>query len=47
MEPNTYWATYDDDAIVMENHLSEILNKDISVRDLGPIGYEKYHFYKF
>ena len=47
MEPNTYWATYDDDAIVMKNHLSEILNKDISVRDLGPIGYEKYHFYKF
>ena len=47
MEPNTYWATYDDDVIVMKNHLSEILNKDISVRDLGPIGYEKYHFYKF
>jgi hypothetical protein len=47
MEPNTYWATYDDDAIVMKNHLSEILNKDILVRDLGAIGYEKYHFYKF
>jgi hypothetical protein len=47
MEPNIYWATYDDDAIVMKNHLSEILNKDILVRDLGAIGYEKYHFYKF
>jgi hypothetical protein len=47
MEPNIYWATYNDDAMVMKNHLSEILNKDISVIDLGPIGYEKYHFYKF
>jgi hypothetical protein len=47
IEQNIYWATYDDDAIVMKNHLSELLNKGISVRDLGPIGYEKFHYYIF
>jgi hypothetical protein len=47
MEPNTYWATYNDDAMVIKNHLSELLNKDISVKDLGPIGYEKFHYYTF
>ena len=47
VQPNIYWATYNDDAIVMKNHLSEVLNKDISIRDLGPIGYEKFHYYTF
>ena len=47
MEPNIYWATYNDDAMVMKNHLSELLYKDISVKDLGPIGYEKFHYYTF
>jgi len=47
LEPNIYWATYNDDAMVMKNHLSELLNKDISLKDLGPIGYEKFHYYTF
>ena len=47
IKPNIYWATYNDDAIVMKNHLSELLNKDILLRDLGAIGYEKYHYYAF
>jgi len=29
----------------MQNYLSDKLKKDVAVKDLGPIGYDQYHFY--
>jgi hypothetical protein len=42
-----YWATNKDDILIMQNYLSEGLNSDVPVKDLGPVGYDQYHFFKF
>jgi len=46
-KPNVYWATNKDDSFVMQEYLSEKLNKNIPTTDLGPIGYQQYHYFKF
>ena len=46
-KPNVYWATNKDDSIVMQEYLSEKLNKNTLATDLGPIGYQQYHYFKF
>jgi hypothetical protein len=47
IKPNVYWATNKDDSIVMQKYLSEKLNKNVLATDLGPIGYQQYHYFKF
>jgi hypothetical protein len=46
-KPNIYWATNKDDFIVMQKYLSEKFNKNYFAVDLGPIGNEQYHYFKF
>jgi hypothetical protein len=46
-KPNVYWATNKDDSIIMQKYLSEKFNKNKFAIDLGPIGYEQYHYFKF
>jgi hypothetical protein len=46
-KPNVYWATNKDDFMVMQKYLSEKYNMNDSAIDLGPIGYEQYHYFKF
>jgi hypothetical protein len=46
-KPNVYWATNKDDSFVMQEYLSEKLNKNVLATDLGPIGYQQYHYFKF
>jgi hypothetical protein len=47
LSTDVYWATNKDDILVMQNYLSEGLNSDVPVKDLGPVGYDQYHFFKF
>jgi hypothetical protein len=47
MKPNVYWATNADDISAMKQHLSERMKRDVVVTDLGSIGYEQYHYFKF
>ena len=47
LSTDVYWATNKDDILVMQNYLSEGLKSDVPVKDLGPIGYDQYHFFKF
>jgi hypothetical protein len=44
--PNVLWATKKDDFEVIQEYFNINLNKQISLEDLGPIGYDQYHFYK-
>jgi len=46
-KPNVYWATNKDDILVIQNYLSERLKKDVFYKDLGAIGYDQYHYFKF
>ena len=46
-KPNVYWATNKDDFMVMQKYLSEKYDKNNLAIDLGPIGYEQYHYFKF
>ncbi|MEN9327075.1 MAG: hypothetical protein RI943_1515 [Bacteroidota bacterium] len=43
---NVYWASSRDDFTTMKNYLEFHLDKNISIEDLGSIGYEQYHYYK-
>ena len=44
--PNVLWATNKDDFKTIQEYFTIKLNKQITLEDLGPIGYEQYHLYK-
>ena len=44
--PNVLWATNKDDFKTIQEYFSIKLNKQITLEDLGPIGYDQYHLYK-
>lgn len=44
--PNVLWATNKDDFKTIQKYFSIKLNKQITLEDLGPIGYDQYHLYK-
>jgi hypothetical protein len=44
--PNVLWATNKDDFETIQEYFTIKLNKQITLEDLGPIGYDQYHFYK-
>ena len=44
--PNVLWATNKDDFQTIQEYFTIKLNKQITLEDLGPIGYDQYHFYK-
>ena len=46
LENNVYWATNKDDFMTVEEYLTKKFGKEISIEDLGPIGYDQYHYYK-
>jgi len=43
---NVYWATNKDDFITIKEYLSDQYGKEIAIKDLGPIGYDQYHYYQ-
>ena len=44
--PNVLWATNKDDFQTIQEYFTIKLNKQITLEDLGPIGYDQYHLYK-
>ena len=44
--PNVLWATNKDDFKTIQEYFNIELNKQITLEDLGPIGYDQYHLYK-
>lgn len=44
--PNVLWATNKDDFKTIQEYFTIKLNKQITLEDLGPIGYDQYHLYK-
>jgi hypothetical protein len=44
--PNVLWATNKDNFQIIQEYFTLKLNKQITLEDLGPIGYDQYHFYK-
>jgi hypothetical protein len=44
--PNVLWATNKEDFQTIQEYFTIKLNKPITLEDLGPIGYDQYHFYK-
>ena len=44
--PNVLWATNKDNFQIIQEYFAIKLNKQITLEDLGPIGYDQYHFYK-
>ena len=46
MKKNVYWAINKDDSMVIKQYLTTQLVKEISIEDMGSIGYEQYHYYK-
>jgi hypothetical protein len=43
---NVLWATNKEDFQTIQEYFTIKLNKPITLEDLGPIGYDQYHFYK-
>ena len=43
---NVYWATNKDDFITIKEYLTVQYGKEIAIEDLGPIGYDQYHYYQ-
>jgi hypothetical protein len=43
---NVYWATNKDDFIAIKEYLTDQYDQEISIKDLGPIGYDQYHYYQ-
>ena len=43
---NVYWATNKDDFITMKEYLTVQFGQEIDIKDLGPIGYDQYHYYQ-
>jgi len=46
LENNVYWATNKDDFLTIKEYLTIKSGKEISIKDLGPIGYDQYHYYQ-
>jgi len=46
LSPNILWATNKDDFQTIQEYFTIKLNKQITLEDLGPIGYDQYHLYK-
>jgi len=46
LENNVYWATNKDDFMTVKEYLTKKFGKEISIEDLGPIGYDQYHYYQ-
>ena len=44
--PNVLWATNKDDFQTIQEYFTIKLNEQITLEDLGPIGYDQYHFFK-
>ena len=44
--PNFLWATNKDDFNTIQEYFTIKLDKQITLEDLGPIGYDQYHLYK-
>ena len=44
--PNALWATNKDDFETIQEYFNINLNKQVTFEDLGPIGYNQFHFYK-
>jgi hypothetical protein len=44
--PNVLWATNKDDFQTIQEYFTIKLNKQITLEDLGPIGYDQYHLFK-
>jgi hypothetical protein len=43
---NVYWATNKDDFLTIKEYLTIKSGNEISINDLGPIGYDQYHYYQ-
>jgi hypothetical protein len=43
---NVYWASNIDDFITIKEYLAIKTGNEISIKDLGPIGYDQYHYYQ-
>ena len=43
---NVYWATNKDDFLTIKEYLTVHYGKEIDIKDLGPIGYDQYHYYQ-
>ena len=43
---NVYWVTNKDDFITIKEYLAVQYGKEIAIEDLGPIGYDQYHYYQ-
>jgi hypothetical protein len=43
---NVYWATNKDDFITIKEYLTVQYGQEIDIKDLGPIGYDQYHYYQ-
>jgi hypothetical protein len=43
---NVYWATNIDDFMTIKEYLTVQYGKEIDIKDLGPIGYDQYHYYQ-
>ena len=46
LENNVYWATNKDDFLTIKEYLTIKSGKEISIKDLGPVGYDQYHYYQ-
>ena len=46
LENNVYWATNKDDFFTIKEYLTIKSGNEISINDLGPIGYDQYHYYQ-
>ena len=46
IENNVYWVINKDDYLLIKEHLTINLEKEISIEDLGPIGFDQYHYYQ-
>jgi hypothetical protein len=46
LESNVYWATNKDDFMIIKKYLAIKTGQEISIKDLGPIGYDQYHYYQ-
>ena len=43
---NVYWATNKDDFMTIKEYLTGRYGQEIDIKDLGPIGYDQYHYYQ-
>jgi hypothetical protein len=46
LESNVSWATNKDDFMIIKKYLAIKTGQEISIKDLGPIGYDQYHYYQ-